>query len=180
MLKVAIPSPSASGSRRATASESYSQAVTHRPYFFCSQKKLMPPADPNELETTNLQAAQDSTFATQVEKLHRLTVYGRWALVSVIWLFVGLPSLWALRSDIGLMLAKFTWASLRYTLSLYYSPLPTMGLFLCIGMTTSVLVWQSRNILFGMPAAERNRLEKQVLRIRQQGESHPLWKWICK
>lgn len=140
----------------------------------------MPATDPNQPETSKSEPNQDPIFTAQVEKLHRLTVYGRWALVSLIWLFVGLPSLWGLRSDISLMLAEFTWASLRYTLSLYYSPLPTMGLFFCIGMTTSVLVWQSRNILFGMPAEERNRLERQVLRIRQQGESHPLWKWICQ
>ncbi len=140
----------------------------------------MPATDPSQPETSNSEPNQDPIFTAQVERLHRLTVYGRWALVSLIWLFVGLPSLWALRADISLMLAKFTWASLRYTLSLYYSPLPTMGLFFCIGITTSVLVWQSRNILFGMPAQERNRLERQVLRIRQQGKSHPLWKWICQ
>lgn len=140
----------------------------------------MPPEDFHEFETNSPQVVPDPVFAAQVEKLHRLTVYGRWCLVGLIWIFIGLPSLWALRSDIELMLAKFTWASLRYTLSLYYAPLPTMGLFFCVAMMTSVLVWQSRNILFGMPAAERNRLEKQVLRIRQQGESHPLWKWICQ
>lgn len=140
----------------------------------------MPPLESNRSETTNQTIAKDPTFTLQVEKLHRLTVYGRWALVGLTWLAIGLPSLWGLRSDIQLMLAEFTWASLRYTLSLYYSPLPTMGLIFCISVTTAVLFWQSRNILFGMPLEERNRLDRQVLRIRQQGQSHPMWKWICK
>lgn len=139
----------------------------------------MPLPDSHPSETTNQVTAKDPTFTAQVDKLHRLTVYGRWSLVGLAWLAIGLPSLWGLRSDIQLMLAEFTWASLRYTLSLYYYPLPTMGLIFCISITTAVLVWQSRNILFGMPTKEKNRLEQQVLRIRQQGQSHPLWKWIC-
>jgi hypothetical protein len=47
-------------------------------------------------------------------------------------------------------------------------------------MTLAVLIWQSRNILFGLPENEQRRLEQQVLRIREQGQSHPLWKWICR
>jgi len=47
-------------------------------------------------------------------------------------------------------------------------------------VTTSVLVWQSRNILWGLPLAEQEKLKKQVYRIRQQGSSHPLWKWVCQ
>jgi hypothetical protein len=46
-------------------------------------------------------------------------------------------------------------------------------------MTTGVLIWQSRNILLGIPEGEKQRLEKQVCRIRQQGQTHPLWKWVC-
>jgi hypothetical protein len=57
--------------------------------------------------------------------------------------------------------------------------LPTFGLTFCLGMTAAVLVWQSRNILLGLPQQEKQRLEKQVYRIRQQGQTHPLWKWIC-
>jgi len=138
----------------------------------------MPPSESKD--TINQEITKDPTFILQVEKLHRLTVYARWTLVSFTWLVIGLPSLWGLRSDLELMLAEFTWASLRYTLSLYYSPLPTMGLIFCISITTAVLFWQSRNILFGMPQEEKNRLEQQLLRIRQQGSSHPMWKWICQ
>jgi hypothetical protein len=47
-------------------------------------------------------------------------------------------------------------------------------------MTISVIVWQSRNMLLGLPPKQQKRLEQQVQQIRQQGTSHPLWKWICQ
>jgi len=119
----------------------------------------------------------DPTFKLQVEKLHRLKLYGRWLFVGLLWISVGSSSLWGLRYPISLLQEHFTWAAVRY--GLYFHPLPTLGLSLCIGMTTGVLVWQSRNILIGLPHQEQRRLEQQVWRIRQQGPSHPLWKWIC-
>lgn len=127
-----------------------------------------------ETETSNL----DPTFKQQVQRLHQLTVYGRWLVVGLLWISVAPLSLWALRSEIALWLQYFTWVAVRY--GLYYNPLPTFGLASCIGMTVSVLVWQSRNILLGLPRPEQRRLEQQVLRIRQQGSSHPLWKWVCQ
>lgn len=120
----------------------------------------------------------DSTFKQQVQKLHNLTVYARWLVVSFLWLSVGSLSLWGLRAEIDLWLQYFTWVAVRY--GLYYNPLPTFGLAVCVGMTISVLVWQSRNILLGLPHEEQRRLEQQVCRIRQQGASHPLWKWVCQ
>jgi hypothetical protein len=72
----------------------------------------------------------------------------------------------------------FTWVALRYALISH--PLSTLGLSFCVAVTTSVLIWQSRNILLGLPLAEKQRLEKQVLHIRQQGSTHPLWKWISQ
>lgn len=126
----------------------------------------------NDLETTNL----DPTFEKQVQRLHRLTVYGRWLFVGCLWLTVAPLSLWALRSEIALWRQYFTWTALRY--GLYHHPVATFGLAFCIAMTTAVLVWQSRNILFGLPQRDRQRLQQQVQHIRQQGESHPLWKWI--
>lgn len=125
-------------------------------------------------ETANL----DPTFKQQVQRLHQLTVYGRWSVVGLLWISVAPLSLWALRSEITLWLQYFTWVAVRY--GLYYNPLPTFALALCIGMTVSVLVWQSRNILLGLPRPEQRRLEQQVSRIRQQGPSHPLWKWVCQ
>jgi len=130
-------------------------------------------------EEQQFQSAElDPTFKQQVQKLHRLTVYGRWLIVGLLWLSIGSLSLWGLRAEIALWRQYFTWVAVRY--GLYYNPLPTFGLALCIGMTISVLVWQSRNILLGLPPKEQRRLEQQVHRIRQQGKSHPLWKWVCQ
>ncbi|PPS39638.1 hypothetical protein [Chroococcidiopsis sp. TS-821] len=121
---------------------------------------------------------RDTTFKQQVEKLHQLTVCGRWLFVGILWLTVGSLSLWGLRGEIALWRQYFTWVAVRY--GLYYNPIPTLGLAICIGMTLGVLLWQSRNILLGIPAQEKRRLEQQVNRIRQQGASHPLWKWVCR
>lgn len=122
-------------------------------------------------------ADHDPLFLAQVQRLHQLTVYGRWLFASTLWLTVGTLSLWGLRYPISLAMEYFTWASLRY--GLMFNRIPAFGLFLCIGVTLSILVWQLRNWLFGLPKRDRHRLEQQVLRIRQQGNSHPLWKWVC-
>ena len=126
----------------------------------------------------SLPSEKDPVFQQQVERLHRLTVYGRWLFVGVLWLTIGSLSLWGLRYPIALMLDYFTWAALYY--GLHFSPLPAIGLAICIAFTVSVLVWQSRNILFGLPKRDRERLEHQLLRIRQQGSSHPLWNYVCR
>lgn len=120
----------------------------------------------------------DPIFKQQVQKLYQLIVYGRWLVVALLWLSVGSLSLWGLRSEIALLLQYFTWVAVRF--GLYYNPLPTLGLTFCIVMTISVIVWHSRNILLGLPPQEQKRLEQQVHKIRQQGATHPLWKWICE
>ena len=120
----------------------------------------------------------DPNFNVQVQRLHRLMVYGRWLVVGILWISVAPLSLWGLRYPISLLQDHFTWAAVRY--GLYFNPLPAIGLSSCIGMTAAVLLWQSRNILLGLPPQEQRRLEQQVLRIRHQGSSHPLWKWICQ
>ncbi|MBD2359983.1 MULTISPECIES: hypothetical protein [unclassified Anabaena] len=120
----------------------------------------------------------EQSLAQQVQKLHQLTVYGRWLFVGFLWLTIAPLCLWNLRSEISLWQQYFTWAAVRY--GLFYHPLSAIGLAFCIGMTTSVLVWQSRNILLGLPRQEQQRLEKQVFQIRQQGPTHPLWKWVCQ
>jgi hypothetical protein len=120
----------------------------------------------------------DLIFKQQVQKLYQLIVYGRWLVVVLLWLTVGSLSLWGLRSEIALLLQYFTWVAVRF--GLYYNPLPTLGLTFCIVMTISVIVWQSRNILLGLSPQEQKRLEQQVHKIRQQGATHPLWKWICE
>ncbi len=131
-------------------------------------------AQPDRQPTTGI----DSSFNQEVQRLHQLTVYGRWLFVTLLWVSIGSLSLWGLRSEIALWRQYFTWAAVRY--GLYFNPLSTFGLALCVGMTLAVLIWQSRNILFGLPENEQRRLEQQVLRIREQGQSHPLWKWICR
>ncbi|WP_242017762.1 MULTISPECIES: hypothetical protein [Cyanophyceae] len=125
-----------------------------------------------------LHPSDDPSFGQQVQRLHQLTVYGRWLVAGLLWITVGPLSLWGLRYPISLMWEHFTWAALRY--GLFYNPVPTLGLAFCVGMTVSVLVWQSRNILLGMPHREQQRLEQQVCQIRRQGKTHPLWKWVCQ
>ena len=120
----------------------------------------------------------DPIFKQQVQKLYNLILYGRWLVVAFLWLSVGSLSLWGLRSEIALWLQYFTWVAVRF--ALYYNPLPTIGLTVCVVMTISVIIWQSRNILLGLPPEEQRRLEQQVQKIRQQGATHPLWKWICQ
>jgi hypothetical protein len=120
----------------------------------------------------------DPTFKAQVQRLHQLTVYGRWLVVGILWITLAPLSLWGWRYEISLLRSHFTWAALRY--GIIFNLLPALGLAFCISMTASVLVWQSRNILLGIPDRERKRLEQQVRRICQQGTSHPLWKWVCK
>ncbi|MGA9378588.1 MAG: hypothetical protein WBV73_07440 [Phormidium sp.] len=130
----------------------------------------------DKLEIIN--AKGDPSFATQVERLVELTVYGRWLFVGLLWITIGSLSLWGLRDEIALLQQHFTWVAVKYGLA--YNRLPALGLALCVGMTVAVMVWQSRNILIGMPQAERRRLEQQVFRIRQQGKTHPLWNLVCQ
>jgi hypothetical protein len=123
-----------------------------------------------------MKESHTATFQLQVQRLHRLTVVSRWLTVVVLWLSAGTASLWSLRGEISLWREYFTWVAIWYALR--SQTWPTLGLGLCTGWTLSVLVWQSRNILFGMPSVERRRLERQVWRIRANGSKHPLWKWV--
>ena len=118
----------------------------------------------------------DPNFKIEVQRLHKLTVYGRWLTVILLWISVGSLSIWGLRDEIALWIENFTWAAVRY--GLYFHRWPTLGLGLCLGMTLAVLTWQGRNLVRGLPLREKQRLEEQVRRIRQQGPSHPLWKWV--
>ncbi|EKQ70550.1 hypothetical protein OsccyDRAFT_0846 [Leptolyngbyaceae cyanobacterium JSC-12] len=133
---------------------------------------------PSDQPVSSTTVESDPIFAQQVERLHSLTVGGRWVFAGFLWLTVGTLSIWGLRYPISLMLEYFTWASVYY--GLHFHPLPALGLFFCVAVTTSILVWQSRNILFGLPKRDRRRLEEYVLRIRKQGPSHPLWKYVCQ
>lgn len=117
-------------------------------------------------------------FALEVERLHRLTIWGRWLVVLGLWLTLGVISLWNFRYEISLLREHFTWAALRY--GIIFNRLASLGLAFCIGMTLATLIWQTRNILWGRPKAWQTQLEQRVLRIRHQGKSHPLWHWVCR
>ncbi|ARV62297.1 hypothetical protein BZZ01_30000 [Nostocales cyanobacterium HT-58-2] len=119
----------------------------------------------------------DLSFAKQVKKLHQIQVCTRWLFVGFLWLTVAPVCVWDLRSEIALWQQYFTWVAVRY--GLYYHNWATLGLSFCLGMTLAILIWQSRNILLGLPQQEKQRLEQQVCRIRQQGPTHPLWRWVC-
>ncbi|MGL5082610.1 MAG: hypothetical protein ACRC8A_14075 [Microcoleaceae cyanobacterium] len=119
---------------------------------------------------------KDPQFQAQVQRLHRLIIWGRWLVILLLWLTVAPLSLWAIRSEIELWLEYFTWTAVRYAIA--HNPWPSVGLSLCIGLTAGSLVWQSRNILRGFPQAYQTRLEQYIVKIRKQGPSHPLWKWV--
>lgn len=118
----------------------------------------------------------DPNFDKKVKKLYELTVYFRWMMVIFSWLTFGVYGIWGLRSEISLWLDYFTWVAVRYGLA--FNIIPTICLAFCIGMTVSTLVWQSRNILWGLPTQEKQNLEKQVKRIMARGKRHFLYKWL--
>lgn len=132
-------------------------------------------------EQSMIQSTVESTnaaFQQEVERLYRLTIYGRWCVVGFLWLTIGLLSLWALRYSISLLLDYFTWVAVRYGLA--FNRFPAIGLAICVGFTVAVLFRQSHDAIFGLSQDDRQRLERQVQRIRQQGRSHPLWRFVCK
>jgi hypothetical protein len=118
----------------------------------------------------------DPRFQQEIANLYRMTLYARWCVIAILWLTVGVYSLWSLRYPIELLLEHFTWAALKYGLAFNF--MAAIGLFTCVGMTAGVLVGQSCNIIWGISAADCRRLSKQVAKIHQQGQSHPLWKWV--
>lgn len=118
----------------------------------------------------------DPQFQAQVQRLHHLTLLFRWLTLAGLWMTVGSLSLWGLREPIALLQDYFTWTALRYGMA--FHPIAALGFVLCLVLTVSSLVWHLRLQLWGWPSAYRHHLEQRLLRIRQQGHSHPLWKWI--
>ncbi len=121
-------------------------------------------------------ATLDPDFAADLERLAVLTVRLRWAVVVGLWLTIGAVSLWGIRENLWLMSQYFTWAALHYTFR--FNRWNALGLMICTVMTLSVLLGQSRDILFGRSGSEQERLHQQLLRIKQQGESHPMWRML--
>ncbi|MGD1918720.1 MAG: hypothetical protein ACFCAD_07415 [Pleurocapsa sp.] len=117
-----------------------------------------------------------SDFQHKVDKLYRLSVCGRWLVAIFSWLTLGVYAIWNLRAEIALCLDYFTWAAVYY--GLHFNFLPTLCLAFCIGTTVSVVLWQSRNLIWGLPETERRKLERHVKKIMAKGTKHPLWKLI--
>jgi hypothetical protein len=138
--------------------------------------RLNPPENSASASAPDIEL--DPIFKNQIDNLYRLIIYGRWLVIGLLWLTVGAYSLWELRYPISLIEEDFTWAAVKY--GLVFQPIPALGLCLCVGMMTGTLVWHSRNIIWGIPKKEQQRLIQQVGNIRKQGSSHPLWKWVVK
>lgn len=112
-------------------------------------------------------------------RLLRLYHGGSFIFLGLLWLLIGIPSLWALRVDLGRLLNYFTWTGLRY--ALFYRPgWPTLGLLLCVSFTTGILIAQSRYELFGLYPVERVMLEQQSRWILSFPVRHPLRRWLVR
>ena len=118
----------------------------------------------------------DLDFQTKVIKYHQLTVYMRWLVVILLWLTLGIYGIWGIRQEIQLWLDYFTWSAVYYGLA--FNIIPTLCLGVCIGMTVSVLVWQSRCIIWGLSDREKYYLEQRVTKVLESDSSHPLRKWL--
>ncbi len=132
---------------------------------------------PNSLSDSD-ESLPDLLLDRQVQRLIEVQTYLRWIFDGFLWLTVGTASIWALRSEIELWMASFTWAAVRMTLA--YNRLPMLGIGLCVAMTLATLVWQSSLILWGVNQRERRSLIDQVKKIREKGKNHPLWRWVCE
>ncbi|MGD1901024.1 MAG: hypothetical protein ACFB9N_02155 [Geitlerinemataceae cyanobacterium] len=108
--------------------------------------------------------------------LHRCAVAARWLLVVCCWLAFGVPAMWFLRREFGLWLDFFSWAAMWYAFRV--NPWPAFGLLLSFGLTLSTLMWQSRNILFGLAARELAQRHDEAQRLRTQGSRSTLWMWF--
>jgi hypothetical protein len=113
----------------------------------------------------------------QMNRLHQLTVYSRWAFVAFLWLVIAPLCLWHLRSEFALWRDYFTWTAVRYTI--IFNRVASIALVLCVAWTVSTIVWQIRQ-RWGMSREERRLLERRVLHIRKRGKGHPLWKWVMR
>jgi hypothetical protein len=120
--------------------------------------------------------ASDDLHYQHLERLQAALFRRWWRITAVLWLTVAPLSLWGLRHEYGAIQRYFTWTAVRYALA--YNRLAALGLGLCVGLTVALLVGESRHILFGFSKGERQRLEKTLRRIQQQGSSHPLWRQV--
>jgi hypothetical protein len=119
------------------------------------------------------------SLSPAARRLLRLYHGGSFIFLGLLWLLIGIPSLWALRVDLGRLLNYFTWTGLRY--ALFYRPgWPTLGLLLCVSFTMGILIAQSRYELFGLYPMERIMLEQQSRWILAFPVRHPLRRWLVR
>ncbi len=109
-------------------------------------------------------------------RLHRLQVLLRWLILVSLWSLVTPWALLSMAPGLQLLTTNFTWIGLRYLI--VEDRLPSFAITVCVALTAAHLLWQSRNILWGLPLRERQRLRQQVLRIARQGRRHSLWRWV--
>ncbi|MEM9271497.1 MAG: hypothetical protein AAGA80_00850 [Cyanobacteria bacterium P01_F01_bin.143] len=103
---------------------------------------------------------KDPNFQNKVDNYYKEIVWARWKLVIFLWLTLGTYGIWSLRHEIKLWLDYFTWSAVRYGLK--FNMLSTICLAICIGFTLSTMVWQSRNIIWGLSDKEKYYLEQRV------------------
>ena len=118
----------------------------------------------------------EQNLSRQVANYYQVTVYAQWLLISVFWLTLGIYGIFGLRQEFALWLDHFTWSAFRY--GLVYNPIPSLCVLSCVVITVSVLIGQSRHILWGISAKEKFYLEQKTNAILAKGARHPLWKRI--
>lgn len=119
---------------------------------------------------------EDNTISDQeIERLHQLTVYGRWICVAISWIFILPWALWQLRETISLCQEYCTWAAIRVAME--FDSWATVGLIFCFAFATSVLVWQSSYILRGeLSPKEKYYFTEKIHKIKKKGKNYWLYK----
>lgn len=119
----------------------------------------------------------DSNLNKQIEKLHKINIYGRWLFVLICWITLAPFGLWEMRETISLCQQYCTRSTIKY--GLQFNPFGAVAITFCIAITTAVLIRQSIYILKGgLSPKEKFYLEKQVRKIQAKGPKHFLWKWV--
>jgi hypothetical protein len=112
----------------------------------------------------------------KIKKYYQLIVVRQWKIVLICWLTLGIFSFWELRAEFKLWAEYFTWSAVRY--ALVYHRLSAICLSICIGLTLGLLIRQSKEILWGFSDQEKYRLQQEVDKIFEQGQTHPFYKFL--
>lgn len=119
---------------------------------------------------------EDKTISEQeIERLHQLTLYGRWILVGISWIFILPWALWELRETISFCQEYCTWSAIRAGIE--FNPWAALGVTFCIAFATSVLVWQSSYILRGeLSDKEKYYFIEKIKKIRTKNKNNWLYR----